>query len=93
MTAVSVLPAGVLPRGLSRPQAAEYLGVGVTLFDALVADGRAPPPKRINTRKVWDRVALDEAFAALPDDAAFAGLPDNAGAGEDANPWDSVIGE
>ncbi len=54
---------------------AAYFCVGVTLFDEMVADGRAPAPKRINSKTIWDRLALDEAFAALPSD-------------EDANPWD-----
>lgn len=54
------------PRGLSREQAARYIGIGVTFFDQLVADKRMPPPKIINSRKVWDRLDLDEAFRELP---------------------------
>lgn len=61
----NALPANLPPRGLSRPQAAAYVGLGATKFDQLVGDGRMPPPKRIDGRKVWDRVRLDEAFAAL----------------------------
>jgi predicted DNA-binding transcriptional regulator AlpA len=57
------------PRGLSRVQAAEYIGVGVTKFDEMVDDGRMPRPKRIDGRLVWDRIKLDEAFDALDDDA------------------------
>jgi predicted DNA-binding transcriptional regulator AlpA len=55
------------PRGLSREEAARYVGVGSTLFDEMVADGRMPRPKRVNNRAVWDRVALDIAFTSLPD--------------------------
>jgi len=66
---VSRLPVSLPPRGLSRVQAAEYIGVGVTKFDEMVVDGRMPKPKRIDGRTVWDRIKLDEAFAAL-DDAA-----------------------
>lgn len=55
------------PRGLSRDEAARYVGVGPTLFDEMVADGRMPRPKRVNSRAIWDRVALDIAFTALPD--------------------------
>jgi hypothetical protein len=66
---VSNLPLSLAPRGLSRVQAAEYIGVGVTKFDEMVDDGRMPKPKRIDGRNVWDRIQLDEAFAAL-DDAA-----------------------
>lgn len=56
-----------IPRGLSRIEAAHYVGVGTTMFDEMVADGRMPVPKIINSRKVWDRRLLDEAFDNLPD--------------------------
>jgi predicted DNA-binding transcriptional regulator AlpA len=72
-----VLPASLPPRGLSRVQAAAYIGVSTTLFDEMVEDGRMPKAKRINARTVWDRKALDLAFDALPD-------------GEDNNPWDAA---
>lgn len=55
------------PRGLSRHEAARYVGVGSTLFDEMVADGRMPTPKHVNSRTIWDRVALDIAFTSLPD--------------------------
>jgi hypothetical protein len=64
----STLPEGALPRGFSRTQAAAYIGVSPTLFDEMVRDGRMPGPKRINSRTVWDRWALDLAFDALPED-------------------------
>ena len=66
--AADILPLSLAPRGLSRVQAAAYVGVKHTLFDEMVADGWMPAPKRINSRTVWDRLALDEAFAALPSD-------------------------
>jgi predicted DNA-binding transcriptional regulator AlpA len=66
---VSCLPPSLPPRGLSRVQAAEYVGVGVTKFDEMVGDGRMPKPKRIDGRVVWDRIKLDEAFATLDDEA------------------------
>jgi hypothetical protein len=72
----SVLPPSIPPRGLSRLQAAEYIGVGATKFDEMVEDGRMPKPKRIDGRTVWDRVLLDEAFEAL-DDAAAPTAPKN----------------
>lgn len=74
-TAVSVLPPSLPPRGLSRGQAAEYIGVGCTKFDEMVGDGRMPRPKRIDSRCVWDRVQLDEAFAALDGGEAMPGNP------------------
>jgi hypothetical protein len=38
-----------------------------SLFDELVRDGRMPQAKIINTRNVWDRLALDMAFDELPE--------------------------
>lgn len=61
----SCLPPSLAPRGLSRGQAAEYVGISSNKFDEMVADGRMPRPKRIDRRLVWDRVKLDEAFTAL----------------------------
>jgi predicted DNA-binding transcriptional regulator AlpA len=58
-------------------EAAAYLGISATLFDDLVKDRRMPPPKRINSRTIWDRKRLDEAFEALP-------------GGDSKNPWDDV---
>jgi excisionase family DNA binding protein len=56
------------PRGLSREEAARYVGVGTTKFDEMVKDGRMPKPKRVDGRTVWDRIALDAAFTDLPDE-------------------------
>lgn len=60
------LPPNLPPRGLSRSEAAAYVGVGITKFDEMVEDRRMPPPKCIDNRKVWDLRALDRAFDALP---------------------------
>jgi predicted DNA-binding transcriptional regulator AlpA len=68
---------------LSRAQAAEYIGVGVTKFDEMVSDGRMPKPKRIDGRIAWDRKRLDEAFAALGDGGDEASAPKT-------NPWDGL---
>jgi predicted DNA-binding transcriptional regulator AlpA len=54
--------------GLSREEAAQYIGVGHSLFDAMVADGRMPRPKVINARRIWARPAIEKAFALLPED-------------------------
>ena len=53
-------------RGLSREEAAAYIGISAGKFDELVRDGRMPGPKRIDGRKVWDVRDLDVAFDALP---------------------------
>lgn len=58
-------PIAWAPRGLSREEAARYVGVGPTKFDELVADRRMPKPKRIDGRVIWDRYALDAAFSEL----------------------------
>jgi predicted DNA-binding transcriptional regulator AlpA len=65
---LQVLPHSLPPRGLSREEAAGYIGVSPTLFDQMVADRRMPKPKRINARRVWDRIQVDAAFSALPND-------------------------
>jgi predicted DNA-binding transcriptional regulator AlpA len=64
------------PRGLNRVQSADYVGLGVSKFDRLVADGRMPKPVRIDGRVIWDRHSLDAAFDALFD------------VDQDRNPWD-----
>ena len=69
----AVLPPSLPPRGLRREPAAAYIGVGATKFDELVADGRMPQPKRIDGCTVWDRLEIDEAFAALPGGMAGCG--------------------
>ena len=53
-------------RGLSRTEAAIYLGVSPSKFDELVEDHRMPRPRLIDRRKVWDLHELDMAFDELP---------------------------
>jgi predicted DNA-binding transcriptional regulator AlpA len=62
MTAAFAYP----PRGMSREEAARYIGVSPSLFDEMVGDGRMPKPRRANARVIWDRVSLDAAFTDLP---------------------------
>lgn len=62
----SALPPNLPPRGLSHDEAAEYLGLGVTLFDDLIKQGVLPEPIKAGGRVLWDRFALDRAFEALP---------------------------
>jgi predicted DNA-binding transcriptional regulator AlpA len=75
-----VLPASLPPRGLCRVEAARYIGVSPTLFDRMIENGLMPKPKRIWGRVVWDRLALDNAFAAIPNDGDKA----------DRSFWDEV---
>ena len=72
------LPLSLPPRGLSRVVAAGYLGISTGLFDQMVADGRMPQPKVINSRKVWDRLAIDRHFDELGE------------ADDGDNSWDDV---
>ena len=74
---IDILPPSLPPRGLSRAEAAAYIGVSGSLFDEMVKDGRMPKPKRVNARTIWDRKKLDAAFDAIPD-----------GESRSANPWD-----
>jgi hypothetical protein len=53
-------------RGLSRIDAAIYLGISPSKFDELRKDGRVPPARLIDGRKVWDVRDLDFAFEAFP---------------------------
>jgi predicted DNA-binding transcriptional regulator AlpA len=55
-------------RGLSRDEAAMYVGISAGKFDELVGDGRMPPPRRIDGRRVWDVRSLDVAFDRLPEE-------------------------
>lgn len=61
-------------RGLSRIEAAEVVGVSPTLFDAMVADGSMPRPKKVGRRLLWDSWEINRSFSALPDETGrFAG--------------------
>jgi excisionase family DNA binding protein len=75
-----VLPLSLPPRGLSRVEAARYVGISPTTFDELIKEGLMPGPKRLRGRTVWDRKALDEAFESLPTEGTA-----NSGG---VNPWD-----
>lgn len=61
----AVLPPTLAPRGLSRVEAAAYIGVAGTKFDEMVADGRMPQPKLIDDVEMWDRLMLPQ-FNATP---------------------------
>jgi hypothetical protein len=61
-------PIAYPPRGMSRDEAARYVGVGSTKFNEMVSDRRMPRPKRVDGRVIWDRLRLDAAFTDLPED-------------------------
>jgi hypothetical protein len=60
------------PRGLSREDAARWIGASPSKFDQMRKDGRIGPAKLIDGRKVWDVRALNDAFDALPSEAGKA---------------------
>lgn len=62
-------------RGLTRLEAAGYVGVSTTMFDKMVQTKKMPAAIRIGARTIWDIHALDEAFELLTDQEA-------------SNPWD-----
>jgi hypothetical protein len=80
------LLAALVPRGLSRVSAAAYLGISPSLFDKLIAEKLMPAGKQIHGRVVWDRLALDEAFSAIPDRAVDEYAVDV----EPRDAWDDV---
>src|SRR4029078_2801811 len=57
-------------RGLSRTEAAMYLGISPSNFDGMVEDARMPRPRLIDGRKIWDVYELDMAFDNLPHDGS-----------------------
>lgn len=57
-------------RGLSRIEAADYIGVSPSKFDEMIKDQRMPGPVHIDNRKVWDVREIDLAFDELPRDDA-----------------------
>ena len=65
-------------RGLSREEAAGYIGTSTSKFDEMVNDGRMPTAKQIDGRRVWDVRQLDTFFDRLPGSDC---QPDN--------PWDN----
>jgi excisionase family DNA binding protein len=68
----------VNPRGMSRKQAAAYVGVSPNTFDRMVKDGTMPSPGRYRRRHLWDRVEIDASFDRL------TGRPKS-------NDWDDIL--
>jgi hypothetical protein len=57
-----ILPAGLVPRFLSRDEAAAYVGVSANVWDSEVRAGWWPPPLRrgaMEGRLTWDRHLID----------------------------------
>lgn len=79
MTAALASMRALPRRGLSREEAATYVGISTTKFDELLKAGSMPEPRLIGARKIWDVRQLDIAFDELPCQNAKVG-----------NSWDDV---
>ena len=55
-------------RGLSRSEAAAYLGISPSKFDELRKANRIAPPKVLDGRLIFITERLDEFLDALPDE-------------------------
>ena len=53
--------------GLSRMEAAAYIGVSTPTFDQMVRRGLMPAAKVFGARRIWDRRQIEQHFANLPD--------------------------
>lgn len=53
------------PRGLSRVEAAGYVGVSPSIFDTMVVECVMPRPARYRRRLLWDRRQIDRALDAF----------------------------
>ena len=74
MSRIQLAKSLALRRGLSRIDAAIYVGISPSKFDQMVGDGRMPAARRIDGRKVCDVRELDLCFEDLPrDDEASPG--------------------
>lgn len=58
------------PKAICRRSAAEYAGISASKFDELVREGRMPPPRKIDRRRVWLVSELDRAIYELPADVS-----------------------
>ncbi len=56
------IPHGAWPRGLNCEQAAAYAGVSPNTFLTEVKKGLWPKPEARGHRRIWDRLAIDEAW-------------------------------
>ncbi len=54
--------------GLTRIEAATFLGIPTASFSALVTAGDMPPPRRLGKEAIerWDRREVEDAFRAQP---------------------------
>ncbi|HEY6630519.1 MAG TPA: hypothetical protein VIZ90_03615 [Rhizobiaceae bacterium] len=62
----AILPESLPPVGISREQAAAFVGISASLFDRLVHEGKMPPARALYSRLVWDVAEVTDAFRQIP---------------------------
>lgn len=80
--------------GLPAIEAAGSIGICVTKFREMVADGRMPRPRRVDRRLVWDVDELRDAFKSLPydgDGPDAYGEPDPVETSGADDGWDDLL--
>ena len=84
-----VLPENLPPIGISREQAAAFIGVSSSTFDKAIGKSM-PNPRELGGRLIWDVDELVQAFKKLPhrngDDYSYLSE------GKTTNPWDEEMG-
>ena len=55
-----------MKRGLSKVEAAEYIGVGTKKFDEMVNTQLMPSPRLAGSYTLWEVRELDDYFERLP---------------------------
>jgi predicted DNA-binding transcriptional regulator AlpA len=59
-------------RGLTRAEAARFVGFSPKLFDQMVEDGRMPRPVKQDGEEIFDLIQLDLAFDRISGGASEA---------------------
>jgi predicted DNA-binding transcriptional regulator AlpA len=54
------------PIGLSREEAATFIGISATSFERLVDRGEMPQPRKVLGRLIWAASEIEAAFLRLP---------------------------
>jgi len=65
------------PRLVAVGPAAAYIGISATKLQSMVREGRAPTPRCIDRRRLWDRRDLDEFVNSLEYDGGDSAVRDS----------------
>lgn len=72
----AIVAKGIVPRGLTRAEAAAYVGLSARSFSARVRESKLPPAHPVTGR--WDRAALDRALGPTSDEEGMRAAIDAA---------------